>query len=112
EHNPQHREGVRYRDQGSQKKFGDQDRVAARDRANRDVSRGLDQGGRGSTGDRGGRGSPGNAGGRGSAATRPSGGRGEAGGPGGRGDRGSSAAQRPASRPGGGGARPQTGQRD
>src|SRR5205807_1358744 len=44
QHNPEHRGGVGYRDQASAKKYGGRDRVAARDRANQDVSRGYGRG--------------------------------------------------------------------
>src|SRR6185369_5730528 len=44
QHSPEHRGGVRYRDQASAKKYGGRDQVAARDRANQSVGRGYDRG--------------------------------------------------------------------
>jgi hypothetical protein len=43
QHNPEHRSGVRYRDEAAAKKFGGNDQVAARDRAIRDAARGFDR---------------------------------------------------------------------
>ena len=115
QHNPEHRGGVGYRDQASAKKYGGRDRVAARDRANQDVSRGY---GRGQEG--GGRPSQQPAGGRSpqQGGSRPGTGPGQGGGgrqasagePGGRGGQrpGGSPSQQPATRPGGGGSRPDT----
>src|SRR5437016_3337551 len=74
EHNPGRRDGVRYRDQTSAKKYGGRDQVASRDRANRDAARGFD---RGRSGD--GRSSQ-RTGGRQEGASRPGGGRGQGGG--------------------------------
>jgi uncharacterized protein DUF3300 len=110
QHNPSHRQGVRYRDDASSKKFGGRDQVAARDRANRDTGRGYDRGQAG-----GARPSQRPAGGRGQAGeSRPGGGRGQSGGSrpsGGRGQTGNRGSggrpsQQPAARPGGGGSRP------
>ena len=74
EHNPGRRDGVRYRDQTSAKKYGGRDQVASRDCANRDAARGFD---RGRSGD--GRSSQ-RTGGRQEGASRPGGGRGQGGG--------------------------------
>src|SRR6266480_2897854 len=103
EHNPERRDGVRYRDQASAKKYGGRDQVAARDRANRDTARGFDRGQAG-----GGRPSQRPAGGRQEAASRSGGGRGQGGAQPGSGGQlggqrpGGGASQRPATRPGGG----------
>jgi hypothetical protein len=113
QHNPEHRGGVRYRDEASAKKYGGRDQVASRDRANRDVARGVDRGQAG-----GARASQLPAGGRSQqAAARPGagpgqgGGRpgsgGQVGGPGGQ-RPGGSVSQQPATRPGGAAARPDT----
>src|SRR6266480_390790 len=103
EHNPGRRDGVRYRDQASAKKYGGRDQVASRDRANRDAARGFDRGQAG-----GGRPSQRPAGGRQEAASRSGGGRGQGGAQPGSGGQlggqrpGGGASQRPATRPGGG----------
>jgi uncharacterized protein DUF3300 len=107
QHNPEHRGGVRYRDQASEKKYGGRDQVAARDRANRDVGRGYGQGG-------GGRASQLPAGGSRPGDSRPGGagqgGRPGAGGPGDRGGQrpGGGPSQQPATRPASTGSRGQT----
>jgi hypothetical protein len=102
QHNPEHRGGVRYRDEASAKKYQGRDQVAARDRANQDMARGYDRGQAG-----GGRPTQ-------QPGARPGAGGGRPGGqPGWQGEQrpGGGAAQQPATRPGGGGGRADTGQR-
>jgi hypothetical protein len=107
QHSPEHRRGVGYRDNASAKKYGGGDRVAARDRANSDASRGFDRGQGGA------RPSQRPDGGRGQGASRPGGGAGQAGGgPGSAGRQPGRPSQQPAARPGGGaGSKPSTGNR-
>jgi len=113
QHNPGRRDGVRYRDQASAKKYGGRDQVASRDRANRDAARGFDRGQAG-----GARPSQRPAGGRQEGASRPGAGPGQGGGRPGSGGQfggqrpGAGASQQPATRPGGAGQRPSPTTRD
>ena len=97
EHNPEHRKGVSYRDQGTSQKFnraGTNDAIKSREQFRGRAEQGRQDMGRGNLGDRGGAGGQGGIGDRGGA-----GGAGGAGGRGSLGDRGS------ASQLGGGGGR-------
>jgi len=96
QHHPEHRGGVRYRDQASARRYGGSDQVASRDRANRDAARGFDRGQAGGM-----RPSQRPAGGRQETASRQFGGQ----------RPGGSGSQQPATRPGGGGQRPATSDR-
>jgi hypothetical protein len=69
-HNPEHRGGVRYRDQSTAKKYEGGDRVAARERADSNVARGYDRG-QGATGRPSQQPSGRPANGRSSPSTRP-----------------------------------------
>jgi uncharacterized protein DUF3300 len=112
EHNPQHRGGVRYKDQASAKKFGGRDQVAARDRANQGVDRGYDRGGRGGSASASQRPAGGQTGTGPGKGGRPGAGQGQGGRPGagqGQGGRpGAGPSQQPAKRGGGGASQAST----
>ncbi len=115
QHNPEHRRGVGYKNAADTKRYGERDRAATRDRAQRDAGRGYGGGDRaGAGGGRQDRPGAGNRPDRPAAGDRP--GAGGAGRPdrpsGGGGGGGRPDAGRPGGdRPGGGGGRPGGGDR-
>ena len=105
QHDPEHRKGVSYRDQGTAQKFnkaGTNDAIKSREQFRGRAEQGRQDLGRGGAGDRAGTADRGGVGDRGGAGQGGLGDRGGAGGLGGAGDRGGAGSRGSASQLGGG----------